>query len=347
MIVPLFLLAVLVLLSARPSKKTLVQSYSSIPQTQAIKGIFVITIFFSHFCSYVHLEAWYDKPMQSYCIFLGQLMVAPFLFYSGYGIFESVKAKKSIYIKSFPKKRILKTLLHFDFAVILFLLLDLIIDQPVSTSKFLLSLTAWESIGNSNWFIFAILCAYTYTFLGLSIFRGKLKRAFIFISIMSLAFIAIMSHYKPPYWFDTILAFPLGCLLSTYKEKFDLLTNHKFTVIIATTFSVLIFGATKFNIITDEFYNNQLALLAFSTAIIFLSMHIRINNKILNWFGAQVFGIYILQRLPMNFLTFLHVNEYSIHLFFIISLASTLVLSVLFSKWTDFFDKVLLKTSKY
>ena len=343
MIIFLITLILIITFAVQRSKTVQVESYCSISQTQAIKGIFVITVFFSHFCSYVHLETWYDKSMLSYCSFLGQRMVAPFLLYSGYGIFESVKAKGDFYIKSFPKKRILKTLLHFDFAIVLFLVLDLVIEQPVSISKFLLSLTGWEDIGNSNWFIFAILCAYIYTYWGLSIFKGNLKKTLFFISIMSLAFIAIISQYKQPWWFDTILAFPLGCLLSLYKEQFFLLMRPKYAIVIVTISSVLLLLTSKFNIITDEFCNSQLALLAFSTAIIFLSMFIRLNSKILNWLGVHVFEIYILQRLPMNFFQFLHLNEYSIYLFFIVSLASTLALSVLFSKWTIFFDRFFLK----
>ena len=227
MIVPLFLFVISVLFSAIPSRNALTQSYCSPPQTQAIKGIFVITVFFSHFCSYVHLEAWYDKPLQSYCIFLGQLMVAPFLLYSGYGIFESVKKKGDAYIKDFPKKRILKTLIHFDFAVILFLILDLIIERQVSIPVFLLSLTAWESIGNSNWFIFAILCAYTFAFAGLIIFKGNLGKALFVIIAMSIAYMVVVSQFKDNYWIDTILAFPIGCSLSLYKDKIDKTLHNK------------------------------------------------------------------------------------------------------------------------
>lgn len=226
MTVFLALLFVLILASVKIKTETFATA-CSVSQTQAIKGIFVVTIFFSHFCSYVHLEAWYDKPLQSYCIFLGQLMVAPFLLYSGYGIFESVKKKENAYIKDFPKKRILKTLIHFDFAVILFFILDLIIERPVSISDFLLSLTAWESIGNSNWFIFAILCAYTFAFAGLIIFKGNLRKTLFVIIAMSIVYMVVVSRFKDNYWIDTILAFPIGCSLSLYKDKIDKMLHSK------------------------------------------------------------------------------------------------------------------------
>jgi hypothetical protein len=341
MIVPVILLAILIIVAAKPSKKALLQSYCSIDQTQTIKGIFVITVFFSHFCSYVSLNKWFDIAMQKYCACFGTLMVAPFLFYSGYGIFESVKHKGTRYISSFPKKRILKTLLHFDFAVILFLILDSFIGRHVSISQFLLSLTGWTSIGNSNWFIFAILCAYVFAFAGLSIFKGNLKHAAFFITAMTFAYIAIISQIKANYWFYTILAFPLGALLSTYKDKVEILTSKKSFTMWGAFLSIIVLILARIKFFPQPFINSQIALLAFCSAMVFVSFHIRLNSKILNWFGANVFGIYILQRLPMNLGYYFHWNSNK-YLYFVFCLASTLLLAVVFRKATNYFDSKFL-----
>lgn len=318
----------------------------SIPQTQAIKGFFVVTIFFSHFCSYVHFDAWHDSVMQGYCHFFGQLMVAPFLFYSGYGIFESVKKKGTGYVKSLPKKRILKVLLHFDFAVLLFLLLDFVIGRPVSLSEFVLSLVAWESIGNSNWFIFAILCAYAFAYVGLFLFKGKLLPSLFFITALSLVYIVVVYRFKSGYWIDTILAFPLGCSLSVFRDKFNVIICKKFVALGVGIFSIFLLLLAKKGIVSSPFVNSQIALFAFSFFIVVFSLHVRINSKVLTWFGAYVFELYILQRIPMNFLAHWGVNEENIYLFFVVSFASTMILSVLFSKWNKFFDSAFLNSSK-
>lgn len=42
-----------------------------------------------------------------------------FLFYSGYGIMESIKNKGEKYISTVPKKRILNVLVNFDIAVLI------------------------------------------------------------------------------------------------------------------------------------------------------------------------------------------------------------------------------------
>ncbi len=344
MIIPLLLLLILIVFPSKLSKENLSQSYLSISSTQAIKGIFVVTIFFSHFCSYVDLSLWYDVSLQKYCSFLGQLMVAPFLLYSGFGIFESLKKKGLNYIKAFPKKRILKTWLHFNFAVILYLLLDFAIENHVSISQFLLSLIAWESIGNSNWFIFAILYTYLATYAGLVLFKGNLQKSLIFIVMMSLAYIVIVFQFKKQgYWVDTILAFPLGCTISLYKKQFEILINKQFFVIGGGMLCSALLLFSKIKIIPGYFINSQIALFSFSLLIIFVSLKIQLNSKILNWFGRQVFGIYILQRLPMNFFSFLGLNKSNVYLFFFICFTSTLILSTLFSKWNHFFDRIFLR----
>lgn len=62
MIVFLAMLAVVTFASMRLARDNSAQALS-VGQTQSIKGIFVVTIFFSHFCPYVTLDKWFDVPM--------------------------------------------------------------------------------------------------------------------------------------------------------------------------------------------------------------------------------------------------------------------------------------------
>ena len=54
------------------------------------------------------ISSWGKGRMGNY-----YLMVTMFLFYSGYGVFESIKKKKEKYINTIPKRRFLKTLINF------------------------------------------------------------------------------------------------------------------------------------------------------------------------------------------------------------------------------------------
>ena len=70
--------------------------YLSQDVSNSIKGIFAIIILFSHIRGYITLSPnnIFDTSFNTIISYIGQLMVAIFLFYSGYGIMESIKKKK-------------------------------------------------------------------------------------------------------------------------------------------------------------------------------------------------------------------------------------------------------------
>ena len=189
------------------------KNYLSKECTSCIKGIFILIVFYSHYISYSTVQLSKDFLMYNMRNFLGQLMVAMFLFYSGYGIFQSIKTKKESYVKSIPKNRILKTLFHFDIAVIIFAIINICLGHSIKLSKFIISLTGWESVGNSNWYIFTILCLYLTTYLSFSIFDKNNKKAIILNWILSITLLIVLSIYKGPqlgYWYNTLVCYPFG-----------------------------------------------------------------------------------------------------------------------------------------
>ena len=80
---------------------------------------------------------------------LGQLIVVMFLFYSGYGIYEQVKAKGKSYVRSFLPHRFLPTYASFAICVFFYFVLSLVLRADYPVRQVLLSFIGWESIGNS------------------------------------------------------------------------------------------------------------------------------------------------------------------------------------------------------
>ena len=135
--------------------------YLSKESTTAINGIFVFLVFLCHAIGYVTVDPSIDVQWTTMHSYMGQLVVVPFLFFSGYGIMCSIKAKGTTYVKGMFKKRFLPLLLHFDIAVFLYFLLNLIfIKRSYSLKDTLLAFLTWTSIGNSNWYIGAMLLLY-------------------------------------------------------------------------------------------------------------------------------------------------------------------------------------------
>lgn len=133
------------------------RDYMSVQATTAIKGVFAILILLSHLQQYISLG--YGIPDRAFGFtmrYLDQLIVAAYFFYSGFGIAESARLKAG-YTRGFFKKRFLKTLLHFDLAVLLFLIVQTVTGNHFGARQYLLCWIGWENLGNSSWFIFAIL----------------------------------------------------------------------------------------------------------------------------------------------------------------------------------------------
>lgn len=325
-----------------PKKSLSSPNYLDIPVCQTIKGFFVILIFFSHFNSYVHYDAPLDLPLLYFCDFWGQLIVAPFFFYSGYGVYESIKKKGTNYINSFPKKRILKTLLHFDFALVLFFALNYILGIHHSPKTILLSLIAWNDIGNSNWFIFAILSTYVFTYTSFK-FKTKHHHSILFVFILTLFYMAALYWLRKdePWWYNTIICYPIGMAYSLLKNSTEKKILYRPKIFVPLSIFILagfIFWSNS--TIYSSTVSFQFRVLFFVALLIVWTRIFPLHNSILNWFGDHVFEIYILQRIPMIF--FKHLNLCSsLYLYFIICALSTIILGLVFKRATKFFDSKL------
>lgn len=317
--------------------------YISKPVTDSIKGIFAIIIIYSHMRGYL------PPPSDSYAMtadsifhflinLIGQLMVVMFLFYSGYGIMESNKLKRE-YTKSFISKRVLKTLFNFDIAVILYALLALIIGKEYEMSKYFWSIIGWESIGNSNWFVFDILILYIVAYFCL-LARRKFNIAIskYFMLIYGLCGIFIIFLYITKhltYWYDTILALPTGMLYSEYKNQIEKVLKRYYWISLLIV--LLLFVSTY---LIGNHVKVLFNAIFFSLLIVTISVKIKLDNRVLRWLGINCFAIYILQRIPMIIYSELGLNNNWL-LFVICVIPTTLFLAAVFTAFTNRLNKRL------
>ena len=205
--------------------------YLKINNTTTLNGLFIVLVFFSHFFSYYPAEIKIDIYLYKIISYIGQLMVTSFLFFSGYGIFESIKNKKN-YIDTFIKKRFIPTYMNFVICVLLFVIVNIIIKNSITLNNFLLSLIGYSNIGNSNWYMFSIFILYIITYISFKFFKNH-KKSLILLSIFSCAYIIIISFSKESFWYNTLLCYPFGLWYSYFKERIDkLLSNNKNYIII-------------------------------------------------------------------------------------------------------------------
>lgn len=337
----LLVIAAVLAIGLQITPKGIRPDYISLPNTTAIKGFFVIWVFLRHFKGYVSLERAIDQPFLLLDRWMGQMVVVMFLFYSGYGLYESFQKKGAMYVRTIPKKRILATLLHFDLAVIAYWIIAWCSGTSYTIGEMAASLVAWKSVGNSNWFIFVILLLYLFSWAALRFIPSK-PWQIVAVAAMSGAY-ALWYHLSYPdywWWYDTVFCFAAGMAYSLCREKIEKLLSKEIWYWIALC-SILIMWWFLFQRRSSIAVYEVLAVVT-CLMIVLISMKIHVGNRLLLWFGRQVFTVYILQRIPLNILggTALANRPY---LFFLVTFAATIGLAAAFDKLLKKFDKTVLK----
>lgn len=132
-------------------------SYISQAHTTQINGLFILIVFYAHVRTYIPLVPAADGWMYGLATGLGQLMVALFLFYSGFGVHESIRRKPG-YVDSIPAKRVAVTWINFAVAVCMYALLSVALDREITVVQTILAMVGWTSVGNSAWYILRFWC---------------------------------------------------------------------------------------------------------------------------------------------------------------------------------------------
>lgn len=323
--------------------------YLSREQTESVNGVFTLLVFIRHIWGGGgYSGSWLIEKNVVFGFIdtlLGQLIVTTFLFYSGYGICESIKNKKN-YIEMFPFKRILKLFMHFDFAIFLYMIENFIFHEKYSLSQKILSLFAWSSIGNSCWYIFVMLVFYCTVYFSFKK-EKDMFRALISVSILMAIYALAISFMREHSWYNTVICLVSGMWYSFYRQKIENVICSGYVKIFcmsALIFTVAYGLAWLFSDDKGVVWNMAyiaaywIASAAFVFIVIMITMKVKIGNPITGFLGRHVFSIYILQRLSMIIFYKIGLAETSQYLYFFVCLTVTIILAVLY----DRVDKIYL-----
>lgn len=303
MTVSIILLFLLCLYKLKWAGKGYFENYLDREQTDAVKGIFVVMVFLSHFRQYVTLQGSFEKIYLIISACAGQLIVAMFLFYSGYGIACSAERKGREYISSLPRKKILHLLLRFDAVVIVYVLLAFLLGRRYSLFRVALALTGLTSVGNSNWYIFAVLWCYIFTWAAYRIyFRTKLD-PLVPVAVFTVLYCVILYLGAfPKYYYSTVFCYAAGLWYGRRREKIEAFLKSGAKPYYGTLIAEIVFmGCLAVVYVFTKAAGIYIALAAiFSIFVVQFTMKVRICNKPLTVLGNYVFEVYILQRLPMT-----------------------------------------------
>lgn len=325
--------------------------YMDLKNTNNIKGIFVWMILIKHYSEYYKKKYIYKMILN----YFGQKIVSLFLFYSSFGIYESIKNKGKNYIKTLPKKIII-IFIKSQLVILIFLLINIILGIKIKLKKYLFSIIFISAIGNSNWFAFTILTLYFYSYISFIFIKNKSHFFFgiLIINIISFFHIHLVYYYYYPKkigTIDNILCFIIGFYYSLIKKYFDKIIMKN---------DILFYGFLSFTIlIYYYFYIYEIKTIfivsiinaIFSLIVVFITMKIRFDNEFLKLLNSHSYSIYLLQRAVMIYISKKKYFESNEFIRFFFEFSTIIFISILFDNSTSFIDKMfkkdLQKTENY
>jgi len=307
--------------------------YMDLKYTNPVKGIFVWLIILRHYYTYLKKKNYlYIKIL----FYLGQKIVSLFLFYSGYGLFESITKKGINYVKALPKKAY-NIFINFQISLFFFFLSNLILGIKLKISRYFLSIIFLSTVGNSNWFAFTIITFYLYSYMSfIFIKKEKPYLGVILLNIIIIIHIYLVYNYFYPkilHPIDNSLCFILGFYYSLIRQSIEKLLmkndSYYFTITSIIIAIYYYFYVNKFKGLLYILMTNCF----FCVIMIFITMKIRFYNEFLIFLNSHSLSIYFLQRVIMNFVRhkkYFENNEF-IKIFF--EFSGIISLSCIFDKY--------------
>lgn len=292
--------------------------YLSREHTSLVNGVFIWFVFLAHFSGYgAELCSPDNTIMKGVGGILSQLMVAPFFFFSGWGMMSSLQRKGKEYARQVLVRRFPGLWLKFGVAVLIFTGVQAILGIYYPWGRVIISMTAWLRVGNSNWFIFMTLLVYVlvagwFAFL-------PVRRQWIGVLGLSATLavvIFVLSMLKASYWYDTVMCVPAGMFFRCIYNAFSVSWLRRGGLYALITIPVgwfMYFHGREWvdgmpvlevwsgNMLVNAgvaFFALGVALLTGSLSL--LAPRLSTGGRWLAWCGGPaLFYLYIYQRIPM------------------------------------------------
>ena len=207
-----------------------------------------------------------------------------------------------------------------------------------SPTTILLSLVGIKSVGNSNWYIFAILFMYTASYISSRVTTNKYFSVVILFLVTIIYCICVSSINMGDRFYSTIFCYPFGSFVAIYKDNImNIIQNNKIKVLLVLLCIL---------ILTYNFRIYPMIMNLSSVAIVMLLIYFlyffEISSNILYFVGKHAFSIFILQRIPGMLLQNIYFqDDYMKYLMIILDLLFTIFLAIYFDKLIVKFDQTL------
>jgi peptidoglycan/LPS O-acetylase OafA/YrhL len=221
----LIALALLLLVGIKPSKlREWQEEPLSLDRSKAIQGFAAVAIIVHHISQELAQEAGAIGFFEG----IGVLFVGIFFFFSGYGLYTSLKTKEN-YLKGFLRKRLVTILVPFYMCILVFVMAACICGMKFTPLQLLAVLSGWSLINMHMWYIVEIAVLYLAFFLIYRLIKNR-TAATVVMGIFVLAMMAgslMLCHgadmssrgwFQGEWWYNSSFLFVVGIIFSKHSD---------------------------------------------------------------------------------------------------------------------------------
>ncbi|MBR3465357.1 MAG: acyltransferase [Clostridiales bacterium] len=320
----LIALALILLIGIKPSKlREWQEEPLSLDKSKAIQGFAAVCIIVHHLSQELAEQAGAIGFFQG----LGVLFVGIFFFFSGYGLYTSLKTKDN-YLKGFLKKRFVTILVPFYVCNLIFVAASCICGEKYKPLQLLYVLSGWSLINMHMWYIVEIAILYIVFFLIYRLIKNR-TAATVVMSVFVLAMMTgslMLCHgedmscsywFQGEWWYNASFLFVIGIIFSKHAEGLRkiarkgyyllLLVFAALTAVLGLQTNYLLVKYSYWSEIPgqDPKYLDKFHCLAFQLPWIFcfvcllllIMMKVRFGNPVLKFLGSISLELYLIHNL--------------------------------------------------
>ena len=320
----LIALILLLLLGARVSKRHEWQEEPlGLEASKAIQGFAAVAIIIHHLAQ----ELVEDAGSLAFFSELGVLFVGVFFFFSGYGLYTSLKTKTN-YLKGFLKKRLVTVLVPFYTCILTFVVAACICGKKFEPMQLLSVLSGWSLINAHMWYIVEIVVLYIAFFILYSII-GNRTEATVEIGVFVVAMMVgslLLGHgddfscsywFQGEWWYNSSFLFVLGIFVSRHAEGLRRIARKAYIILVPVfgILTVLLGLQTRYALTTwsywsevpgvDPAYGDKFRCLAvqlpwiivFVCFLLLVMMKVKFGNPVLKFLGTISLELYLIHNL--------------------------------------------------
>lgn len=331
LVYPLLLFGVLLLGVKKAKKGEFHEDFLSLDVSKGLQGFAALGIILHHttqsICNVGTPNPFKYQGMISIFNDYGVAFTAIFFFFSGYGLYTSLKEKPD-YLKHFFRNRLSTILVPFYVITIIFFIFNLIFGMKPTLPEALTYLLGLILLNNNLWYIVEIAVLYIVFYIIFKLIKNKdiaLVVMGIFVVLLITMSLLLGHDYKTAsgglwfhgeWWFNTTFTFFVGMLIARFKEPVICAIKKCYFVIlpISIIFFFVMYKVAK--MVMEDFgyycegpgypgYQEKLySLLAqwpfalsFVLMLLLISMKFQFKNKLLSFIGKIAIELYMIHRL--------------------------------------------------